>query len=108
MASLELNDSQQIRFDLLSVVGYDTAAAAEAIKFVQDDALKYRLFVDQFQRVYSETETVARTLKAVQSATEALTLLKFNSYASINPASVPQARLSWHNNRSLWLLCRTS
>ena len=76
MASLELNDSQQIRFDLLSVVGYDTAAAAEAIKFVQDDALKYRLFVDQFQRVYSETETVARTLKAVQSATEALTLFE--------------------------------
>lgn len=76
MPNLELSNSQQIRFDLLSVVGHDTAAAAEAIKFVQDDILRYRLFVDQFQRVYTETETVAKTMKAVQSATEAMALFQ--------------------------------
>lgn len=74
MASAELTPSQQIRFGLLSSVNFDTAAAAEAIKFVEDDQLKYQLFIQHLNRVTSENGLVARTTKAIQEAKETLIL----------------------------------
>ncbi|STU00367.1 Protein of uncharacterised function (DUF2560) [Klebsiella quasipneumoniae] len=59
---------------LLSTLNYDTAAAAKAIEFVQDSPLKYQLFIQQYSRVTTESEVVARTIKAVQESTEALAL----------------------------------
>jgi hypothetical protein len=46
----------------------------EAILFVQDSPLKYQLFIQQYSRVTTESEVVAKTIKAVQEATEALAL----------------------------------
>lgn len=71
---VEITDAQQIRLNLLSTLSYDTAAAKAAVAFVQDDPLKYQLFIQQFNRVTTETEPVAKTMKAVQEATEALAL----------------------------------
>ncbi|ATZ95306.1 DUF2560 family protein [Dickeya fangzhongdai] len=70
----ELSASQQIRVGLLTTLSYDTAATAKAIEFVQDDQLRYKLFIDQYNRVHTETEVVAKTIKAIQEATEALAL----------------------------------
>lgn len=74
MATTELTASQKLRIDLLAALNYDTAAAAKAIEFVQDDQLKYQLFIQQYNRVYSESEPVAKAIKAIQEATEALAL----------------------------------
>lgn len=74
MSTTELTLSQQLRIDLLAALNYDTAATAKAIEFVQDDPLKFQLFIQQHNRAYSETEPVAKTIKAIQEATEALTL----------------------------------
>ncbi|WP_142285225.1 DUF2560 family protein, partial [Klebsiella pneumoniae] len=41
---------------------------------VQDSRLKYQLFIQQYSRVTTESEVVARTIKAVQESTEALAL----------------------------------
>ena len=46
----------------------------KAIEFVQDSPLKYQLFIQQYSRVTTESEVVARTIKAVQESTEALAL----------------------------------
>ncbi|AXS17133.1 TPA: DUF2560 family protein [Klebsiella pneumoniae] len=70
----EITPAEQIRLNLLSTLNYDTAAAKEAIAFVQDSQLKYQLFIQQYSRVTTESEVVARTIKAVQESTEALTL----------------------------------
>ena len=55
-------------------VTFRTAAAAEAIKFVEDDQLKYQLFIQHLNRVTSENGLVARTTKAIQEAKETLIL----------------------------------
>lgn len=70
----EITAAEQTRLNLLSTLSYDTAAAAKAIAFVQDSPLKYQLFIQQYSRVTTETEVVAKTIKAVQEATEALAL----------------------------------
>lgn len=70
----EITDAQQIRLNLLSTLNYDTAAAKVAVEFVQDRPLKYQLFIQQYSRVTTESEAVARTIKAVQESTEALAL----------------------------------
>ncbi|MDR4674963.1 DUF2560 family protein [Klebsiella pneumoniae] len=70
----EITPAEQIRLNLLSTLNYDTAAAAKAIEFVQDSPLKYQLFIQQYSRVTTESEVVARTIKAVQESTEALAL----------------------------------
>ncbi|HGW2952157.1 TPA: DUF2560 family protein [Raoultella ornithinolytica] len=72
----EITDAEQIRLNLLSVLNYDTAAAAKAIAFVQDSQLKYQLFIQQYSRVFTESEPVAKAIKAVQEATEALALFE--------------------------------
>ncbi len=74
MPTTELTLSQQLRIELLAVLDYDTAAAAKAIDFVQDDPLKYQLFTKQYNRVITETGPVEKTIKAIQEATEALVL----------------------------------
>ncbi|MDU2940156.1 hypothetical protein CHU32_09715 [Superficieibacter electus] len=74
MATTELTASQKLRIDLLAALNLDTAAAAKAIEFVQDDPLKYQLFIQQYNRVYTESEPVAKAIKAIQEATEALAL----------------------------------
>lgn len=73
---VEITDAQQIRLNLLSTLNYDTAAAKVAVEFVQDDPLKYQLFIQQYSRVTS------KTMKAVQEATEALPL--FDTSAEAN------------------------
>ncbi|GKM98177.1 hypothetical protein NUBL17183_46230 [Klebsiella pneumoniae] len=70
----EITSAQQIRMNLLAMLGYDTAAAKEAIQFVQDDDLNYQMFVQQYNRVTSENTYVAKAMKAIQESTEALTL----------------------------------
>ena len=70
----EITSAQQIRMNLLAMLGYDTAAAKEAIQFVQDDDLKYQMFVQQYNRVTTENPYVAKAMKAIQESTEALTL----------------------------------
>ncbi|MEF0079337.1 DUF2560 family protein, partial [Klebsiella pneumoniae] len=47
----EITPAEQIRLNLLSTLNYDTAAAKEAIAFVQDSQLKYQLFIQQYSRV---------------------------------------------------------
>jgi len=78
----EVTDAQQIRLNLLSTLNYDTAAAAKAIAFVQDSQLKYQIFIQQFNRVVTESEVVAKTIKAIQEATEALALFDTGTEAS--------------------------
>ncbi|HDT0389131.1 TPA: DUF2560 family protein [Klebsiella aerogenes] len=70
----EITPAEQIRLNLLSTLNYDTAAAAKAIEFVKDSQLKYQLFIQQYNRVFTESEVVARTIKAIQEATEAMAL----------------------------------
>ncbi|HAV2259735.1 TPA: DUF2560 family protein [Raoultella ornithinolytica] len=71
----EITAAEQIRLNLLSTLNYDTAAK-EAIAFVQDNQLKYQIFIQQFDRVVTESEVVAKTIKAIQEATEALALFE--------------------------------
>ena len=72
--TVEITQAQTIRLRLLELVNYDTAAAAKAIEFVGDDALKNVIFQQQFARVYTESEIVAKTVKAIQESKEALAL----------------------------------
>ena len=50
------------------------AAAKLAIDWVGDSNLKSELFADSFDRVFTESEIVSKTRKAIQEATEALAL----------------------------------
>ena len=82
MANIELSQAQQIRMNLLSTLNYDTAAATSAIEFVQDDPLNYQMFMQQYSRVTTESEVVARTLKAVKESQEALSLFAIETSTS--------------------------
>ena len=70
----DITTSEQIRLDLIKKVNYDTAAAKLAIDWVGDSNLKAELFADSFERVFTESEIVSKTRKAIQEATEALAL----------------------------------
>lgn len=70
----EITSSEQIRLDIIKKVNYDTAAAKLAIDWVGDSYLKFELFADSFDRVFTESEIVSKTRKAIQEATEALAL----------------------------------
>lgn len=72
--AIELTEEDQIRMNRLSALNYDTAATEKAVTFVQDDPLKYQLFTAHLNRVNTETEYVAKTIKAVKLAEEALPL----------------------------------
>ncbi|CNL52107.1 Protein of uncharacterised function (DUF2560) [Yersinia enterocolitica] len=73
-AMTQLSARQQTRLEILRLVMNDTAAAQAAIEFVADDQLKLELFKDQYGLAQTEKEVVARTIKAIQDAKEALTL----------------------------------
>lgn len=79
MSEITVTPAQQIRLNLLATLSYDTAAAADAIKFVGDDPLKYQVFIHQLSRVTSETGMVARTTKAIKESEEALLLFEVES-----------------------------
>lgn len=70
----DITPSEQIRLDIIKKVYYDTAAAKLAIDWVGESYLKSELFADSLDRVYSESEIVSKTRKAIQEATEALAL----------------------------------
>lgn len=76
---VEITEAEQIRLNLLSTLNYDTAATKAAVSFVQGSPLKYQLFIQQYSRVTSETEVVAKTMKAVQEANEALALFDLST-----------------------------
>lgn len=71
----EITTEQSNQLELLQTLNYDTAAAKVAVAFIQNDAFKHRLFINQFNRTYSETDFVARATKAVQESVEAITVL---------------------------------
>jgi len=72
--AIDLTEADQIRMNLLAALNYDTAATEKAVAFVQDDPLRYQLFTAHLNRVNTETEYVAKTIKAVKLAEEALPL----------------------------------
>ena len=72
----EITASEQIRLDIIKKVNYDTAAAKLASDWVGDSNLKSELFADSFDRVFTESEIVSKTRKAIQEATEALALFE--------------------------------
>ncbi|EPB1675993.1 MULTISPECIES: DUF2560 family protein [Klebsiella pneumoniae complex] len=61
----EITASEQIRLDIIKKVNYDTAAAKLAIDWVGDSYLKSELFADSFDRVFTESEIVSKTRKAI-------------------------------------------
>ncbi|MBM7346106.1 DUF2560 family protein [Pantoea coffeiphila] len=71
----EITTEQTNQLELLQTLNYDTAAAKVAVAFIQNDAFKHRLFINQFSRAYSESDYVARATKAVQESVEALAVL---------------------------------
>ncbi|MEN0581579.1 DUF2560 family protein [Phytobacter palmae] len=79
MSEITVTSVQQIRLNLLANLNYDTAAAAEAIKFVGDDPLKYQIFVNQLSRVTTESGLVAKATKAIKESEEALLLFDVDS-----------------------------
>lgn len=72
----ELTPQQLIRLELLELVQNDTAAAKEAINFVGDIPLNLELFKRNYTLAQAESTPVARTLKAIQGANDALELFK--------------------------------
>lgn len=74
--TVEITQAQSIRLKLLYLVGYDTAAAADAINFVADDPFKAELFEKQYGRdEFMHLEVISRVLKAIQESKEALLVL---------------------------------
>lgn len=75
MPETTITAAQTNQLELLQTLNYDTAAAKVAVAFIQNDAFKHRLFINQFGRAYSETDYVARATKAVQESVEALAVI---------------------------------
>lgn len=71
----EITTEQNNQLELLQTLNYDTAATKVAVTFIQNDAFKHRLFINQFTRSFSETDFVARATKAVQESNEALAVI---------------------------------
>lgn len=78
----EITTEQTNQLELLQTLNYDTAAAKVAVAFIQDDAFKHRLFINQFSRAYSESDYVARATKAVQESVEALAVINSTTPAA--------------------------
>ncbi|MCL8533820.1 DUF2560 family protein [Proteus mirabilis] len=70
----EITAQNQMRLELLRLVGNDTAAAQAAIEFVKDDALKFELFKDAYNTCQTEAQFVARAQKAARDAQQAMDL----------------------------------
>lgn len=76
---IQITDVNALNLSIYRLVMKDTAAAKKAIAFVGADKLKLELFTDGYALATGETGVVARTEKAIQTATEALAL--FNTGA---------------------------
>lgn len=77
MAITEVTPEEEIRLNLLKMVGYDTAAAAAAIKFVADDHLKFTMFEMQHGRAeLNAMDPIPKVMKAIQECKEALALFE--------------------------------
>lgn len=74
--SNEVTPAQNIRLEILAVVSYDNAAAKQAIEFVNDERLKYLVFVQQYGRVLDYRDNADRTAKAIEFAEETLKLFE--------------------------------
>ncbi|OAH25376.1 DUF2560 family protein [Serratia marcescens] len=71
----EVTQAESIRLKIIKMVGYDTAAAAAAIKFVADDHLKFTMFEMQHGRAeLNAMEPIPKVMKAIQESKEALAL----------------------------------
>lgn len=72
---MEITTEQNNQLELLAALGYDTAATKIAVDFIQNEPFKHRLFIQQYNRVFGESEIVARATKAVQESVEALAVI---------------------------------
>ena len=70
----QMTEKQHLNLELYRLVMKDTAAAKKAMEFVAGNQLKAELFRDAYTLATAETGAVARTDKAIQTATEALAL----------------------------------
>ncbi|MBK0003379.1 DUF2560 family protein [Erwinia sp. S38] len=77
----EITTEQTNQLELLATLGYDTAATKVAVAFIQNDPFKHRLFIQQYSRVYSESDFVARAVKAMQDSVEALAVINITTAA---------------------------
>lgn len=66
-----MTEIDSLNLELYRLVMKDTAAAKKAIEFVGGDQLKAELFKDGYTLATAETGVVARTDRAIQTATEA-------------------------------------
>lgn len=82
MADTSITEAQQNQLELLQTLNYDTAAVTEALAFTQNDTFKHKLFIQQYGRVYAESDVVARTIKAVQESKESLSALGVTATAA--------------------------
>jgi hypothetical protein len=72
---MEITALQTARLELLQTLNYDTAATKVAVAFIGEDQFKHKLFIQQYNRVYAESDIVARSTKAVQESVEALAVI---------------------------------
>lgn len=68
LSFIKMNEIESLRLRVLRLVMSDTAAAKVALDFIGGDELKAELFADAYKKVQTESEAVARALKAVDDA----------------------------------------
>ena len=77
----EITPEQTNQLELIQTLNYNNAAVKQAVTFIQNDAFKHRLFIQQYNRLlsqnngYAESDVVARAITAVQESTEALAVI---------------------------------
>ena len=75
----EITNEQTNQLQLIQTLNYNNAAVKEAVKFIQNDPFKHKLFVQQYTRLlsngYPESDVVARAITAVQESVEALSVI---------------------------------
>ena len=75
----EITNEQTNQLQLIQTLNYNNAAVKEAVKFIQNDPFKHKLFVQQYSRLlnngYPESDVVARAITAVQESVEALSVI---------------------------------
>lgn len=76
----ELTTEQTNQLQLIQTLNYNNAAVKEAVKFIQNDPFKHKLFTQQYSRLlssgYPESDVVARAITAVQESVEALSVIE--------------------------------
>lgn len=75
----EITTEQTNQLELIQTLNYNNAAVKQAVTFIQNDAFRHRLFVQQYTRLlnsgYAESDVVSRAITAVQESTEALAVI---------------------------------